>query len=160
MAFDQAKADRICEMIAGGKSLRRACEEMRDQEGEDWPAESTVRLWAITDESGFAAQYARARELQAHTLAEEIRDISDTPRLGIKTKTEPDGSVKTEEGDMIEHRRLQVDARKWYLSKVLPKVYGDKVQTELTGPGGGPIQMLLQQMGRSSMPVAPSTDEE
>ena len=34
---------------------------------------------------------------------------------------------------MIEHRRLQVDTRKWMLSKMLPKVYGDKQQVEVTG---------------------------
>lgn len=160
MAFDQAKADRICEMLIEGWSLRRACAEMRNQYGDEWPSEATVRLWAMRDENGFSAQYTRAREVQAHTLAEEIRDISDTPRNGIKTKTEPDGSVKTEEGDMIEHRRLQVDARKWYLSKVLPKVYGEKITQEHTGANGGPLQVLLQQIGRSSMPVSPSSDED
>ncbi len=34
---------------------------------------------------------------------------------------------------MIEHRRLQVDARKWYAGKLRPKVYGDKIQQEHSG---------------------------
>lgn len=41
---------------------------------------------------------------------------------------------------MIEHGRLQVDARKWILAKALPKIYVDKVTAELTGKDGGPIE--------------------
>jgi hypothetical protein len=29
---------------------------------------------------------------------------------------------------MIEHRRLQVDARKWILARMDPKKYGDKIE--------------------------------
>ena len=57
-------------------------------------------------------------------------DIADTPIEGEKTKTidGPDGK-KTEvtTGDMIDHRKLQVDARKWALARMNPKKYGDKV---------------------------------
>jgi hypothetical protein len=119
-------ADRICTRLAEGESLRAIC---RD---EGYPAESTVRKWALEDESGFAAQYTRARELGYHALADEIIYISNTPQVGEKTKTDDKGT-ETTTGDMIEHRRLQVDARKWYLSKVLPKVYGEKQQVEHSG---------------------------
>lgn len=127
--FSQEIADRICERLAAGESLRAICET------EGYPAESTVRGWALDNVQGFHAQYTRARELQAHNLAEEIIHISNTPQVGIKTKTTDDG-VETTEADMIEHRRLQVDARKWYLSKVLPKVYGDKLALEHSGSVG------------------------
>jgi hypothetical protein len=33
---------------------------------------------------------------------------------------------------MIAHRRLQVDTRKWYLSKINPKKFSEKVQQELS----------------------------
>ena len=36
--------------------------------------------------------------------------------------------------------RLEIDTRKWFASKFLPKQYGDKVTTELTGPEGGPVK--------------------
>jgi hypothetical protein len=41
---------------------------------------------------------------------------------------------------MIEHRRLQVDARKWMLAKALPKLYGDRIAAELTGKDGAPLK--------------------
>jgi hypothetical protein len=96
------------------------------------PSESAVRQWALEDREGFAAQYARARELGYERLAEDILEIADTPKIGVKTVNKATG-VETTEGDMIEHRRLQVDARKWMLSKMLPKKYGEKIQTELSG---------------------------
>ena len=118
--YTQEVADRICAGLAEGKSLRAVCE------APGMPAESTVRAWALDDVEGFAAQYARAREIGYERLADELLEIADTPKPGIKTKTDGKGEVETSDGDMIEHRRLQVDARKWMLAKMLPKKYGDR----------------------------------
>ena len=41
----------------------------------------------------------------------------------------------------VARNRLRVDARKWLASKMAPKKYGDKLQTELTGANGGSIQV-------------------
>lgn len=102
------------------------------------PPDSTVRSWVIDDVHGFAAQYALARDLGLDRMAEELLEIADTPVIG--EETEDDGEkVKTKRGDMLNHRRLQVDARKWYLSKLAPKKYGDKQAMELTGADGGPV---------------------
>ena len=95
------------------------------------PSETTVRGWVLDDVAGISSQYVRARQLQAERWAEEILEIANTPEEGIKTKIKEDGSSEETRGDMIEHRRLKVDTRKWMLSKVLPKVYGDKL--ELSG---------------------------
>ena len=126
--YTDAIADEICRRLAEGEALNRIC---TDTPG--FPHESTVRAWAIGDVQGFATKYARARELQAHVMAEEIRLISDTPEVGVTITTKADGGVEEKKGDMIEHRRLRIDARKWYLSKVLPKVYGDKQHIEHSG---------------------------
>lgn len=121
----------ICARLAEGQSLRAIC---RD---EAMPDARTVFRWLEADET-FRQRYARAREAQADALADEIIDIADTPVMGVKTKTTEDG-VETVEGDMIEHRRLQVDARKWTASKLRPKKYGERLSTELTGADGGPV---------------------
>ena len=75
-------------------------------------------------------QYARARESQADAIFDEILAIADTPMVGEKRKVKEDGSVEIQTGDMIEHRRLQVDARKWMAGKLRPKKYGDKLDIE------------------------------
>ncbi len=42
-------------------------------------------------------------------------------------------------GEHVQRSRLRVDTRKWILSKLAPKRYGDKLQH--TGDGGGPIRV-------------------
>jgi hypothetical protein len=44
-----------------------------------------------------------------------------------------------ENGEALRRSALRIDARKWMLGKMKPKVYGDKVTTEHSGPGGGDI---------------------
>ena len=69
-------------------------------------------------------------------LADEIVSISDenytTDEHGVKERLS---------SEAIQRNRLRVDTRKWMLSKMLPKVYGDKLTQEVTGKGGGPIQL-------------------
>lgn len=143
MAFDQAIADRICERLAEGESLRAVC---RD---EGFPAMATVFRWLADDAYlPFREQYARAREAQAHNLADEIIDIANTPLLGVETKVKDDGGRETTEGDMLGHRKLQIDARKWYLSKVLPKVYGDKLT--LGGDSDNPLTVTVQRLSEGA----------
>ena len=76
------------------------------------PADSTVRLWVLDNVQGFAEQYARARLVGYHTMADELIEIADNPETGAAA---------------VKRDRLKVDTRKWLLSKALPKIYGDKV---------------------------------
>lgn len=139
--YSAALAERICDQLMDGKSLNEICK------AKDMPRESAIRMWVAADYMGFAANYSRARLIGYERLAEEILQIANTPVSGFKKVTKPitykdaDGNInptgemleEITEGDMIEHRRLQVDTRKWILAKMLPKVYGDKQQVELTG---------------------------
>lgn len=124
--FTQEIADTICERIADGESLRSICN------GEDMPNKATVFRWLASNDT-FRDQYARARETQADALFDEILSIADTPQIGEKRKVKEDGGVEVSTGDMIEHRRLQVDARKWMAGKLRPKKYGDKLDVEHSG---------------------------
>jgi len=117
--FTQALADRICARLAAGETLRAVC---RDG---DVPAEPTVRRWAIEKEA-FSAQYAKAREVGYACMADQLTEIADD---------------KT--GDP-QRDRLRLDTRKWLLSKALPKIYGDKLQAEVSGKDGGPLVVTWQ----------------
>jgi hypothetical protein len=87
--------------------------------------------WLARDKD-FQQQYARARESWADAEFENLMHIADTPIEGEKTKTTADG-VEITRGDMIEHRRLQVDTRKWALARMSPKKYGDRVALDHAG---------------------------
>lgn len=116
----------ICSRLASGEPLVKICRE------ESKPHVSTVYRWIAANET-FRDMYARAREDQADTLADEIQAIADEPMAGVKTTTKANGDVEKVEGDMIEHRRLRVDARKWIAAKLRPRKYGDKVDVEHSG---------------------------
>jgi hypothetical protein len=113
----------ICRRLADGENLRAIC---RD---EGLPNERTVRRWALEDEE-FAPQYEKARRIGYHSLFDQMQEIADTPQIGTKTITKANGEIQTIVGDMIEHRRLQVDTRKWMFAKALPKIYGDKLEVD------------------------------
>jgi hypothetical protein len=124
----------ICERLAAGESLRSICTD------DHMPGRQTVLDWLADDTyADFRTKYARAREAQADFHAEEILRIADTPVIGIKTTSKEWGEEVTE-ADMIEHRKLQVLARQWYVAKLAPKKYGEKSSMELTGADGGPVQ--------------------
>ncbi|WP_315928880.1 terminase small subunit protein [Mesorhizobium sp. SP-1A] len=134
--FTEEIADTICERLAEGESLRSIC---RD---EGMPSTSSVCRWLAARE-GFREQYARARELQADALFDEAQDIANTLVEGVKTKVTSDGKTEVTRGDMIEHRRLQVDVRKWMVGKLAPKKYGDKLA--LTDADGRPLTVNVVQ---------------
>ena len=132
--YTEALAREICQCMADGASLREVCR------AERMPAESTVRGWAIDDVEGFSAQYARGVELRAMRWAEEALEIADNGTNDWINRQSEDGEVHVIcDHEHIQRSRLRVDTRKWLLSKVLPKVYGDKLQH--TGDGGGPIRV-------------------
>lgn len=134
--YTPSVAKSILSRIAAGESLRSICEP------EEMPAASTVCGWVVDNREGFAEQYARARKLQAELLADELFDVADDGTNDWMEKRDKDGACIgwQENGEALQRSRLRVDTRKWYLSKVLPKIYGERVSQEVSAPGGGPVQ--------------------
>lgn len=126
-------AAKILELLCEGQTLREIC-----RNNDDLPDESTVRSWALDDRQGFAARYSRAREIGYHTMADEVLEIADD---GRNDWMERDGRTVPDH-EHISRSRLRFDARRWLLSKALPKIYGDKVA--LTGGDGGPVQTVTK----------------
>lgn len=132
--YNSDVAGRICAELATGRTLRDVC---RD---DGMPPESTVRRWVMDDREGFAAQYARAREIGYQSMADELVEISDDGSNDWMRRKGDEDAPYVLNGEHVQRSRLRVDTRKWLLSKALPKVYGDKVTTEITGKDGGPVQ--------------------
>lgn len=130
-AYTEEIAIQICERIAtSSDGLRKICRSLQI-------ARSSVYLW-LKQREEFSDQYARAREFQCQALADEIIEISDTPKRGVIVTDTPKGRI-VKRADMIEYRKLQIDGRKWVLAKLMPKKYGER--RELTGAGGGPVRV-------------------
>lgn len=116
--FTQQTADAICQRLASGESLRAICR------GDDMPDRQTVANWLTQDEQ-FFGQYTRARDLGLDDMADDVLEIADEDP-GITDM----GATDT---GKVAALRLRFDARRWYLSKLAPKKYGDKQQVEHSG---------------------------
>lgn len=134
--YSEIIADEICEQLASGRSLVQICADP------DFPSHAAVYRWLEANEA-FRDRYARARDRQAELYAAEIITLADTPVEARKVVIKPDGTEEITIGDAVDRTRLQIDARKWYASKLAPKKYGDKVQQEVTGADGAPIQAAI-----------------
>jgi hypothetical protein len=130
-AYDKRKAafSTICERIANGESLGSICRE------KGMPDKSTVIRWLMAEEEGgeFRNQYARAREMQAELLADELMDIADDGSNDWMARNDGENIGYLVNSEHIQRSKLRIDTRKWAASKLKPKVYGDKVQQEVTG---------------------------
>ena len=108
----QTKFDAICDIIISGKSLRTALSKVK-------LSSQTFFVWIREDEI-MSKQYAQATAERAELMFEDMLDIADkAPKL---TNTKFGTTVDT--GD-IQHKRVKIDTRKWALSKMNPKKYGN-----------------------------------
>jgi hypothetical protein len=102
---------KICKLMTAGMSLRKICEL------EEMPCKQTVYDWMWRFEP-FLERYVRAREAQMEAYAEELTDLADNASLTAEA---------------INKARLQIDTRKWLMSKLKAKKYGDHATLEHTG---------------------------
>lgn len=119
--------DEVCRRLSSGESLRAICE------SKDMPHESTVRSWVVRDQpEGFAKRYLLARDIGLDCKADEFLAVASTPlRAEIVTIGPKGKEVKIV--DAVDRSRLHADSLKWYLSKLAPKRYGDKLALEHSG---------------------------
>ena len=89
----------------------------------------------ISKDDGLQTLYKYARDVRSDVLFEEIIEIADSTEEGVVIETDDHGRTKEKKGDMTQHRRLKIDARKWTVSKMSPKKYGDKLDIEQTNKG-------------------------
>ena len=130
------KADSICAIIAtSSKSFKTICEELKIPTG-------SALAW-LSREKTFQERYARAKEMQADYLAEEMLDIADDGSNDLMTITKGDITYNVENKEVTNRSRLRVDTRKWIASKLKPKRYGEKITQEISGIDGEPIDLKI-----------------
>ena len=128
-------AERICAEIATGRSLP-------DISGDPgMPHARTVFRW-LANQPEFQRLYELACLSRTHALAEEIIAISDDDSADWIEEPAKHGTgvVRRADNAAVQRARLKVDSRKWLLSKLQPRKYGDRVSAEVTGANGGPLK--------------------
>lgn len=115
--------DYVCKEIESGRALRNVLKD------ENMPSTSTFYQWLENNEDK-AKQYARATEVRAEVIFDDILSIADQNESDTYIN---ENGVEVVNNDVIQRSRLRIDARKWVLSKLNPKKFGDKIQQEHSG---------------------------
>ena len=108
MTLTTEQRDAVISAIEQGKSLRSAAKLA------GIASETSIRKLVVKD-AAFGAQYTQARDLGLDTMADEMLALVDcaTP-------------------EQVNVAKLQFEARRWYLSKLAPKRYSDKLDLSAT----------------------------
>jgi hypothetical protein len=114
MAYDVEEVaeiqERVVAEIQTGRSLRQVCGD------EGMPDFRTVQRWVVAD-GQFAVKYARARVAQADTLFDRMEEVEE----------------QVSAGTMDSHAaRVVLDSMRWRASKLAPKVYGDRLDVQVS----------------------------
>lgn len=116
-------AQQVFSEMRQGLSAYKACVKVGVPQG-------TFNGW-LNEDRALAEDYARAREELHEFIAAEILAIADAPV--------PSNEKGGADPGAIQKQRLQVDARKWLLSKLAPKKWGDKI--EVSGDSENPLKI-------------------
>jgi hypothetical protein len=121
-------ADAVLANMETGMSCWKACEKAGVKN-------STFMLW-VSQDSALAESYARARENYVERIAQEVMELSD-----VDVGETPDGR---KDWAAVQKHKLQVDTRKWLLSKLAPKKYGEKI--EISGDKESPLVHRIERV--------------
>ena len=122
MAYSEEQKEKILNnifnMIESGKSLRFALSQIP-------LSSSTFFIW-IEEDPKKSKHYAYVTDIRTELKFESIeQDYSEEPQRDAET-----GRI---DSAWVQLQRLKIDAKKWELSKLNPKKYGDKIQQEHSG---------------------------
>jgi hypothetical protein len=114
VAYDDATkiamVDALLVQIETGKSMREVCRM------DGMPDHGTVIRW-MRDDAALATRYARARMAQADVLFDRMEAVEEAVSAGT----------------MDSHAaRVVLDSMRWRASKLAPKVYGDRLDVQVS----------------------------
>lgn len=113
----------VLEGMSNGLSAYKACQAVKI-------SHCTFLDWVASD-AELCNKYTRARENLIERMANELLEISDAD-------PEVTGDGKKDWAAIQKHK-LQVDTRKWLLSKLAPRKYGDRI--EVAGDKDAPLKV-------------------
>jgi hypothetical protein len=111
MHYSDQIADQICERLIEGESMRQICS------SKGFPSRASILRW-MDEFPDFEAKCARARVLQADLMDDRVLEVANNVESG---------ALEPKAGSVV------LSALQWRASKLAPKKYGDKLQTEHSG---------------------------
>lgn len=97
-----------------------------------WPCDKIIFEWRL-DYPEFAEMMCTAKRNQVERIVDEMMEIADDASLDTITKVGSDGKeYKVCDREWVARTKIRIDHRRWLVSKLVPKMYGDKIQNETT----------------------------
>ena len=109
-------AELVPEYMADGLSMRQSCLKA------GLTAQTFLR--AVDASPGLAERYAQARGALLDAMVDQILTLADAPVPVLENGATDPG--------MVRQRQLQIDARRWVLSKLAPSKYGDRLDVSVS----------------------------
>ncbi len=112
--YNEELADKVCDLFAMGYSMRQVCLE------KGMPNPSSIYLW-LSKYKEFSDKYVRAKADGQESIVDELSEIADKVLAG---EYEPNQA------------RVAADIKKWHITKLAPKKYGDRQSLDHTSSDG------------------------
>jgi hypothetical protein len=132
----------FCERMCQGEAPNQICKDPK------MPSYPTIIRWSLSNDPKyevFRVMYEEAKKIMWMYRADELVDISDNSANDFIDRynkfTEETERVLDPEN--VQRSKLRIDTRKWLLSKLLPHIYGEKVDVSVGGRDGKPIQAMV-----------------
>ena len=140
--YSEELALRICSYLAKGKTLIQACED-----DDTLPDHDTIRIWANDDRQGFHRLYTRACDLGCDAMAEQLFKIADDGSKDWIQKVSTAGTAfLIPDHEHMARSRLRIEVRKWYLSKLRPRKYGEHIDVNVTTTEQSDVGTMLAEV--------------
>ena len=120
--FTEILAAKICQRIADGESIRAICSDP------NMPSTTAIFRWIANGKyDGFRQLYEASMQIRLETLGDGLIELADAP-----IERNAAGAI---DSAAVQMRRLQIETRRWILSKLLPRKYGDRMGLDHQGEG-------------------------
>jgi len=92
------------------------------------PSTTAVFRWIASGKyDGFRQLYEASMQIRLETLGDGLIELADAP-----IERNAAGAI---DSAAVQMRRLQIETRRWILSKLLPRKYGDRMGLDHQGEG-------------------------
>ena len=125
--YTDGMARKICRRIMDGESLRTICKDPK------MPGLSTVKDWLNNPEyEAFREHYYNARRIFAELLMDEVIELADDSANDWVATYDKRGNHNGWKPDheCVQRSRLRIDTRKWLASKLIPRIYGERLEVD------------------------------
>jgi hypothetical protein len=120
-AYAPETAELVLDELVSGRTLQDICADP------DMPSVASVGRWVRDDREGFAARYRDAREVGYQIIGDQaLRIVDDRRNDWIIWRREDGTMARMLDPQRVNRALARVQTRRWLLSKMLPKQFGDR----------------------------------